>query len=337
MKAAIYAFNTFDKSIDKMLNETFVIDGADSVQVVYDVVYNAADEKSCRADYYFVPKNEGTYPVLINIHGGAFIAGDKKYRRALCTWHATHGLFVFNVNYGLCPEYSFPTPIEHLIAALNWIADNAENLRLDLSRVAVGGDSAGAYYAAMLGAISSNPKLQEVFENKPKVRLRALLLNCGLYDIDIALNRKLMFNLNKKIFKSFCGCEQSEFETYQYKDFCSPLPFVDKNFPAVFVVYAQRDVLCRSQGEPLTNRLDEHDVYYESYHTISSKRNHCFSLVWTTKEAKEANALLRKFLDRLIDGTLPISNSTANVLVRAQEKIKPKRKAPAQKVTKPRK
>ena len=63
-----------------------------------DIVYDKSAPEDCTLDTYYVKRKEGKYPVLFYIHGGGFVAGDKKYRRALSRWSAQMGYFVINVD-----------------------------------------------------------------------------------------------------------------------------------------------------------------------------------------------------------------------------------------------
>lgn len=321
MDIAKLVFDSIDIAFDKRLNKNFHIEGSDSVIITKDVLYSHKDVKTCKLDCYYVPHKNGEYPVLLYIHGGGFVAGDKEYRKALCTWYAVDGFFVVNVNYGLCPDCHFPTPLSHLVSALNWIVKFSKILHLDLSRIVVSGDSAGAYFASMLVVITNNIELQKIFKLHPKAKFAAAILNCGLYDIDMTINNRMVLDLNKKVFASYTGCNEDDYENYKYKDYCSPLRFLDANFPPTFLVYSKRDVFCKGQAELLIGALEQYDVYYESYHTISALRNHCFSLEWSSREAKEANALIKDFAQKAINGTLPKKISDTPIKIREHERL----------------
>ncbi len=319
MDIAKFVFEAIDIAFNRKQNKSIEIEGIENIVVTKDVLYSDANIKTCLLDYHYMPKKKGLYPVIFNIHGGGFMAGGKEYRRALCDWFASDGFFVVNVNYGLCPDYKFPTPIVHLVSALNWVVANARRLRLDLTKVAVYGDSAGAYYASMLAAICTNEQLQKAFKVKPKIKLSATILNCGLYDINHTLDRRIVLDLNKKVFTAYTGIQEESFDNYRYKDYISPLPYITEAFPPTFVVYAQKDIFCGGQAEFLIKKLEENDIYFESYYTVSIIRNHCFSLEWTSEEAQEANRLIRKFSEKMADGTLPPKLSEAHYAIREHE------------------
>ena len=57
-----------------------------------------------------------------------------------------HGSFLF-VSYRLSPQYPYPTPHEDCIEAVNYVRQNADKLRIDPDRIAIGGDSAGGMFS----------------------------------------------------------------------------------------------------------------------------------------------------------------------------------------------
>ena len=151
-------FVAIDKLYDPLQNKRRMTKFKDVDFVINtDIVYDESAPDVCKLDTYKVER-EGKYPVLFYIHGGGFVAGDKKYRRALSRWSANQGYFVVNVNYGLGPQYLFPEPLRQIVRAFNWVEKHAEELNLDTDRMIVSGDSAGGYYAAMLACVTTNPK-----------------------------------------------------------------------------------------------------------------------------------------------------------------------------------
>lgn len=330
MNIAKSVFEAIDIAFNRKQNEVFVFENQDDVVVTKDVLYSTMDTKTCLLDYYYVPKTRGKYPVILNIHGGGFVAGGKEYRKQFCTWLALEGFFVVNVNYGLSPECVFPTPLKHLLEACKWIDKNKKMLKFDVSRVAVCGDSAGAYYASMLSVINKHEKLQKKFEFKPKVDFNACVLICGLYDVQKSLETRMLLNLNKVVFETYTGIKETEFENYEYKDYLSPIEYINKDYPPTFLIYAEKDVLCRGQTEVFIKKLEEYDIYFESYHSKSIFQNHCFSLSWSSEPAKEANLLLMEFLHKFKEGKLPKRQSQAKEKIRVHEKRKRQNKNTSQ-------
>ena len=262
-----------------------------------DVAYY--DDKACRLDTYSVRKGDGKYPVLFYIHGGGFVAGDKHHRRAVSQWLAMQGYFVVNVNYGLCPEYKFPAPLQHLVHALNWVGENSEKYNLDLDKIIVAGDSAGAYYSSTLIAVTNNKVLQDKIGVATDLTFKGAVLNCGIYNISTALGGKMPLNMGAVILEDFASIEVKDLDNYEYLDFCMPINLVDDKFPTTFVTYAKKDIFCKGQSEGLIEKLKENGVSVEEYHSTKFASNHCFSLNWKGKDAVTNNGMVEKFLEKM--------------------------------------
>lgn len=92
---------------------------------------------------------------LLYIHGGGFVSGSAQDYHLQCGRFANRlGLLVVNVEYRLAPETPFPGPLEDCYAALKWLRNQAAELGVDPTRIAVAGDSAGAGLAAALAQLA---------------------------------------------------------------------------------------------------------------------------------------------------------------------------------------
>lgn len=88
-------------------------------------------------------------PTLVFFHGGAMIYGSLDSHDAAVRHLAEHsGVQVISVAYRLAPETPFPGPVEDCIDALEWVVAHATQVDVDPAMLAVGGDSAGGYFAA---------------------------------------------------------------------------------------------------------------------------------------------------------------------------------------------
>lgn len=300
-----FFFSAIDKLFDHSQNERTVAENSNKdIVVERDIVYDDGAPLDCTLDVYRVPQ-KGSYPVLLYVHGGGFEAGDKEYRRLIARWGAANGLFVANVNYGLCPKFRCPEPHRQLVSALNWLGNNAAKYNLDLSRIMISGDSAGAYYALCLICLSIDKNLQRELGVHTDLRFGAAAFVCGVYDVVALLKNCPIPNIARLIFKDITGIEPSELDGYEWKNLCRITDYINADFPPCFITHSKNDIFCRGQTEILEEALKKNGVHYEQYCAKKFADNHCFSINGNSKAARENNKLLADFIERFKQGRLP--------------------------------
>jgi acetyl esterase len=108
-----------------------------------DVEYAHPGGKAVLLDLH-VPDGPGPFPAAILVHGGGFDQGSKSTNvRPLFEPLANAGFAWFSIDYRLAPEAKLPQAMEDLNAAIRWVKANAAMYRVDVSRIAIIGESAG--------------------------------------------------------------------------------------------------------------------------------------------------------------------------------------------------
>ncbi len=97
----------------------------------------------------FCPEGKGPWPLLVFIHGGYWQLGSKDNWSFLARGWMQQGVAFATLGYRLAPEVTLEDSAGDVRVGLNYLAENAEMLQLDVSRMVVSGVSAGAHLAAM--------------------------------------------------------------------------------------------------------------------------------------------------------------------------------------------
>lgn len=142
-------------------------------------------EADATLDLFLPADGDDPFPVLVWVHGGAWISGSKDYIANYLRLIAAEGYAVVGINYSIAPGAQYPTPVRQTNAALAYLTANAADLGIDPSRMALAGDSAGAQIAAQTALTLTDPAYAArvgVEPGIPAAGLRGLVLHCGGLD-----------------------------------------------------------------------------------------------------------------------------------------------------------
>lgn len=104
-------------------------------------------------------------PTLLFLHGGGHALGGLDSHDGACRFLAElSGVQVLSVDYRLAPEHPFPAAVDDCFAAYQWLVKNADHLNADVTRLAVGGDSAGGNLAATTALQAAEAGLPLAFQ-----------------------------------------------------------------------------------------------------------------------------------------------------------------------------
>ena len=253
-------------------------------------------------------------PVVLNIHGGGFVMGDKKYRYGISSWWADKGYIVYNISYRLSPDVYFPENLVDLVDALNYLKVLAEQYPMDLSKLVITGDSSGGYSAAYLTALAFDDDLRKKLVEISGIEIAPVALKpvlcapcCGIYDVETLLKTKMPFHFIPVTVKTYTGYPISNdlknIREYPLYDYISPINFVTKDWCKVFMIWTWSDLICIDQGRPMYNavcrKIGKKNIGY--YAADGLLNNHCFHLNQATEESKKALAALEAFAKDALD------------------------------------
>lgn len=129
---------------------------------------------------------DAVLPVIVSVHGGAWVYGSKEVYQFYCMSLAQRGFAVVNFSYRLAPESAHPAQLHDINAVFNWTLAHAQEYGFDAERVFAVGDSAGAHLLGLYSALCTNPVYAAQVGVKPPKGFapRAIALNCGKYRIE---------------------------------------------------------------------------------------------------------------------------------------------------------
>lgn len=276
------------ESIDKSPND--IEEVKSRLKIIKDSKYISKYEKS-NYDLY-IPKKANNLPIIIWLHGGAFISGDKIGTRNFGPLIADKGYAFFSINYEWAPEKYFPSQIEQLDNFIKYLREDlSKELPIDISKIILGGDSAGANIVASYAAVCRNSILSERVNLRTEIKdeLKGLLLFCG--PLDLRLDPRKIKDRKLKLFMKQIGwayCGKRYWWKTELPDLASPIVWVNENYPSTYItdgnVYS-----FEVQGKMMVDKLEKEKVLVKSRFFKGKEIPHEFQFDYKKypKESKE--------------------------------------------------
>ncbi len=153
------------------------------IEVMRDLRYaEGAGRRHC-LDLYRSATPTMAAPVLLQIHGGAWIIGNKREQaRPLMHHLAANGWICVAPNYRLSPRATFPDHLVDVKLALRWVREHVAEYGGDPDFVVITGGSAGGHLAALAAFTANDPQFQPGFENVD-TSVAACVPFYGAYDL----------------------------------------------------------------------------------------------------------------------------------------------------------
>jgi len=269
-----------------------------NVETVENLSYGSCD-KWHLLDLYRPKDKEGKLPVLLNIHGGAWVYGDKKVYAPYCMYLAAQGFAVVNASYRLAPKHTFPAPLEDVGSIMEWVVRNAKEYHLDPSNLFLVGDSAGAHLATAYTAIQLNREYAKAFPGikvSKKLVPKALVLNCGVFDMEGEVEHRGV--LLTPFLTDILGAKPT---TSSIKKM-SPVQYITPDFPPVYLATSNGDFL-RKHSHRLKEVLEQKqiDFVFKEYGNNKKTQGHVFHLNLKNKVGQTCNQEQIKFVRKIME------------------------------------
>jgi acetyl esterase/lipase len=116
-----------------------------------DVIFAQVGDTSLKVDVAMPIEGTGPFPAVVCLHGGGWVGGDRKQMTQTIEVLARRGYVAIAPDYRLAPTHRFPACIEDCKCAVRWLRANAGKYRVNPSRIAAVGLTAGGHLACLLG------------------------------------------------------------------------------------------------------------------------------------------------------------------------------------------
>jgi acetyl esterase/lipase len=204
-----------------------------------DVPYNNRLGKELLMDIFEPVVEEGTeLPVIVNIHGGGLIGGNKNLSVGFCRQLAKRGYLVFSLEYRLIPAIRVYEQFDDVCAGMDCIGKKLVDFDVDFTRIYMVAESAGAYLATYVAAMKKSEALQKAIGYQPtNMVFKAMGLISGMF----YTTRKDM--LGYFLSRSIYGKDARSIAMAEYTN--PEHPEIIYNIPPCYLITSKADMLER--------------------------------------------------------------------------------------------
>lgn len=252
-------------------------------------------------DIFFPENHEGTLPVIVDVHGGGWVYGNKELNEYYCMELAKLGFVVFDINYRLAPGTDLKGQVQDVTAALNWVFHHAMEYHGNKEKVFLTGDSAGAQLALLTCAAASNKNYQEIYAiPRLEGKIQALGLTCPvtlLHEMSRSedeMQREWM----RVVYDITEGSETWEYSpVWKYSD---PKDYLEEcSLPNLYILTTKGDANYHWQAQRLHQILQEKGIDH-TYRVWEGKGTqelgHVFNVLYPEYEdSRKANGEMTRF------------------------------------------
>ena len=233
---------------------------------------------------------DASAPVIVHVHGGAWVSGNKTIQGIPLLSHlASRGFVGVSINYRLSPRAAWPAAIVDVKRALAWVRANIATHGGDPSFIAITGGSAGGHLSSLAALTANVAELQPGFE-AADTSVQAAVPLYGVYDltdVEGAGHRELGDFWRRVVLREHHPNDHPVWQT------ASPLLNVHGQAPPMFVIHGTNDALVRvEQARLLVSTLRDAEAPVVAYAELPHAR-HSFDIFDTERTRSMAEAAER--------------------------------------------
>lgn len=255
----------------------------EKTRVSENVVYKTKNEKPVLLDIY-TPKNSSSekLPVLIYVHGGGWVGGEKTihadtYIENTILKLVEKNYAVISIEYTLVSEtVHFPLPIQDTKDAIRWVRKNADKYNFDTNNIGIFGASAGSHLAMLAAYTNDNEFVGNPEFSGYSAKVNYVVNNFGPTDLNkllhtragkvpvffINLFAKNIVELRAKIVLGMSGYDikKDKRKIVKYFKTISPLSYTDNGVPTLILQGNKDKIVPMQQSKKLKRKLKKENI-----------------------------------------------------------------------------
>ena len=223
--------------------DLFRRDTASQIEV-HEHVYANDGPKQLKLDLYRSIAATGPLPLIVVIHGGSWNGGSKAQLPAINRYLASERYAVAAINYRHAPNWKSPAAVEDVFRAIEFLKNNAADLQLDPTRIALIGRSAGAQIALSTAYAGREPAIRGVVDFYGPADL--------VFGYEVP-SRRWVLDSRKVLADYLGGSPEQKPESYAA---ASAINFVNPTTPPTLLIHGLLDpIVWPAQSQRLAARL----------------------------------------------------------------------------------
>lgn len=286
--------NTFNKLVK---NYPFIemgrLDIPEGVSGSKEITYKIVAGERLALDVYWPSQAQAEQlPAILLVHGGGWWQGYRENMTPLAIKLAERGVVAVTVSYRLAGTAKYPAAIHDVRDALDWLFDNAADYKVDRSRIALGGASAGGQIAALTALTFGDKNLDGHPAQDGRMQGVSAIVNVdGLSDFTTPLALKHENDPAKKPSSAerwFGGRYEEKTALWQQG---SPINYVTEHSPPILFLNSSRERFSAGQQDYI-NKYVAMGGCASSYKFEDSPHSYWLFEPWLTPTANIIAAFL---------------------------------------------
>jgi len=213
------------------------------VEVLKHIAYLDDGDRAHRLDIIRPRGEVHGAPVLIYIHGGAWVIGDKREQgKPMMYEFAARGWVCASINYRLSPKATWPDHIVDVLAAIAWVKEHVAEYGGDPTFVTLSGGSAGGHLCALAGLTAGDPAFQPGFEERD-TQVQACVPIYGVQDMTASKEVGGRYGPGLRVLLERSVMKTSVAEHPEVFEQASPLHRLHSGAPPFLIMHGTHDTL----------------------------------------------------------------------------------------------